>query len=104
MNRIRKYLQQPEEQPGYGDLWVVAGEFGRIGVTSDVARHIRIALDRWIPPRWLEFRDRSGSRIRIRTSHVRSLVESTTAQRARDREFQRLRDAEEEADEKKEWE
>jgi hypothetical protein len=36
-----------------------------------------------------------GSRFRVRTCHIRSIVESTAAQRAADRRYDRARDEEE---------
>jgi hypothetical protein len=102
MNRITHYLAEPPEQ-GYGDFYVVAGEFGRVGVTQAVARRIQAVLDRWIVPTWIEFPDRVGSITRVRTRHIRSFVESTTEQRAADRALDRARDAEEKVD-RRPWE
>ena len=97
MNRITRYLEEPPE-PSYGDFYVVAGEFGRIAVTHEVARRISAVLDRWIAPRWIEFPDRVGSIVRVRTRHIRSLIESTSGQRAADRQLDRARDEEEKGD------
>jgi hypothetical protein len=97
MNRITRYLEEPPEQQ-YGDFYVVAGEFGRIGVTHTVAHCIQAVLDRWIVPTWIVFPDRVGSLVRVRTRHIRSLIESTTEQRAADRQLDRARDEEEKAD------
>ena len=97
MNRITRYLEEPPE-PTYGDFYVVAGEFGRVGVTHAVARRIQAVLDRWIVPTWIEFPDRVGSIIRVRTRGIHSIVESTTEQRAADRQLDRAREEEEKAD------
>jgi hypothetical protein len=67
-------------------------------VTSDVARRIRTALDRWLPPRWITFHDRIGCRVRIRTIHVRSITECTAEQRAAERRLERAREEEEKED------
>lgn len=98
MNRITRYLEDSTENPSYGDFVVVAGEFGRVGVSHAVAREIQRVLDRWILPRWIEFPDRVGSIVRVRTKGIRSLVESTVEQRAADRKLERARDEEEKAD------
>jgi hypothetical protein len=98
MNRIQRYLEEAPEEPQYGDFYVVAGEFGRIGVTHAVARRIQAVLDRWIVPKWIVFPDRVGSLVRVRTRHIRSFVESTTEQRAADRRLERARDEEEKVD------
>ena len=97
MNRITRYLEEPPE-PTYGDFYVVAGEFGRVGVTHAVARRIQAVLDRWVVPTCIEFPDRVGSIIRVRTRGIRSIVESTTEQRAADRQLDRAREEEEKTD------
>ena len=99
MNRIRKYIEEPEES-GYGDFYVVTGPFGRFAVTHEVARRIQRVLSRWILPIWIEFPDRVGSVVRVRTREIRSFVESTCEQRERDR----VLDAAREREDKKPWE
>jgi hypothetical protein len=98
MNRITRYLEEAPEDPTYGDFYVVAGDFGRLAVTPAVARRISAVLDRWIRPAWITFHDRAGSNVRVRTRHIRSLVESTAEQRAIDRQLERARDEEEKGD------
>ena len=96
MNRLSSYF---EEAPGtLGDYFVVAGEFGAACVSKETARKIEAVLDRRWVPMWLVFRDRVGSRIRVRTRGIRSIVESTAAQRAGDRRLDRARRHEEEND------
>ena len=99
MSRISRIaeLQRPDEQ-GAGSFWVVTWQYGRVAVSPPVARAITTILDRWLPPTWIEFPDRSGSRVRVRTAHVRSLLESTYEQRQQDRAFERAREQEEEGD------
>lgn len=102
MNRITRYLEEPPEEQ-YGDFYVVAGDFGRIGVTHAVARRIQAVLDRWFVPRWIEFPDRVGSTVRVRTSDIRSFIESTVEQRAADRRLERAREEEEKGN-RRPWE
>ena len=90
----------PLEDEAYGAFFVVSGPFGSVMVTASTARAIERELDRSKPPRWLVFRDRSGSRLRVRARDVRSLCESTPAQRAYDRRMARLRDREQELDDR----
>lgn len=97
MNRIASYLEESAEQ-SFGDFYVVAGEFGSACVTPDVAARIEVVLDRWWVPKWIVFRDRSGSRIRVRSRQIRSIGESTVAQRAADRRFEQARQREEKED------
>jgi hypothetical protein len=92
-----------DEEPPYGDFVVVSGRFGCVYVTHDEARAIERALDAPAPPRWLVFRDRVGSRIRVRARDVRAVAESTAAQRAADRRLDRARRLEERAD-RRAWE
>ena len=77
MNRIKRYLEESSEIPQYGDFYVVFGEFGSVCVSHEVACRIQSVLDRWIRPRWIEFPDRVGSTVRIRTLGIRSVVQST---------------------------
>ena len=93
----------PPERDEYGDFYVVAGAFGSVCVTAQTACAIEAALDAGRPVRWLTFRDRSGSRIRVRARDVRSVCESTAAQRSYDRRMDRAREREEQAD-RRQWE
>ena len=98
-NRLTAHFDgTPLEGEAYGAFFVVSGPFGSVMVTPSTARAIERELDRSKPPRWLVFRDRSGSRLRVRTRDVRTLCESTPAQRAYDRRMARLREREEQAD------
>ncbi len=99
MNRILKLLKGPAEEPQYGDFVVVSGAFGSACVTHATAREIERQLDRRWGPAWVVFRDRVGSRFRVRAREIRVLVESTAAQRAADRVLERARRREESADE-----
>jgi hypothetical protein len=103
MNRITAYLSDSAEDPQYGDFYLVYGEFGCFGVSHAEARRIEWLLARWLVPKWIVFHDRAGSRVRVRTRGIRSLVESTAAQRAIDRQFDRAR-ADEEKKDRRSWE
>ena len=96
MNRIREHLEGLDDEPTYGDFVVVSGPFGSVSVTYEAAREVERQLDR--RKRWIVFRDRSGSRLRVRARDVRSLCESTVEQRAADRRFAWARRREEESD------
>jgi hypothetical protein len=93
----------PPEPEAYGDFYVVSGAFGSVCVTAATARAIERQLDRPTPTRWLVFRDRSGSRVRVRARDVRCVCESTAAQRAFDRRMDRAREREERSD-RRSWE
>ena len=99
MNRILAYLREPEERRPQGDYFVVAGVFGTFYVTAETARAVERSLDRvWFAPRWLVFRDLSGSRIRVLRAQVTGVYESTAEQRRTDREFYRALAEEGDAD------
>lgn len=99
VNRILALLKPSEnEDPPYGDFVIVSGPFGNLTVTRTVAREIERVLDRRWRPRWVTFHDRVGSRVRVRANEIRLFVESTTAQRASDRQLDRARRKEEKAD------
>jgi hypothetical protein len=101
MNRMSRYLEESPDE-GYGDFFVVAGEFGVAQVTSDTAARIESVLDRTVVPAWIVFDDRVGSRFRVRTNHIRTIVECTAEQRAADRRIDRARAREEKGD--RSWE
>jgi hypothetical protein len=101
MNRVSEYFEEPEEA-GYGDFYVVAGENFWGSVTREEAERIEELLDRTPAPEWIVFHDRVGSRYRVRTRLVRSIVQSTAEQRAADRRLDRAREAEEKND-KRPW-
>lgn len=102
MNRIASYLEEsPEEE--LGDYYVVAGEFGCAWVAPETAARLESVLERWWLPRWVVFRDRAGSRIRVRPRDIRLIGESTTSTRAADRRLDRARRREEKED-RRPWE
>ena len=103
MNRIRELIEPIEEEQPYGDFYVVSGPFGSVCVTAATAREIERQLDRRWRRGWVVFRDRVGSRIRVRARDVRAIAESTAAPRAADRQLDRRRREEEEND-RRPWE
>jgi hypothetical protein len=103
MNRIWKYLNEEkpdEEQPVARDYWVVRCHGNWWHVRGPQAMRIRRVLERRWKPKWLEFRDVAGSRIRVRTSHVYEIYERTEKQREKVRRHYRFLENEDKADEK----
>ena len=94
-HRHEVVLDERAEVPSNEEFFVVTGEFGRVFVTREVARHLRTRLDKWFPPRWLEFRTYIGSLVRVRSAQVESIVQSTFAQREKGRRFTKALDQEE---------
>ncbi len=103
MNRILQLLNERAEFPPYDEFFVVSGEFGRVFVTREVACCLRKTFNRLVEPKWLEFRDCTGSLIRVRARLVNVIVESTAATRAADREFAKARRDEDNANQRP-WE
>lgn len=103
MNRLRDLLEEaPDDE--FGDFFVVAGEFGAACVTRETAHRVEAILNRWWwVPTWIVFEDRVGSRLCVRTRLIRSIGESTAAQRAADRRLERAREREEKSD-RRPWE
>ena len=101
MNRVSDFLgKSPEEE--YGDFHVVAGEYFTAAVTRETAERIEAVLDQKRVPKWVEFHDRVGSRFRVRTRLIRSIIESTAAQRRADRRYEKAREREEK-DDRRPW-
>ena len=98
MNRIARHLDESPDNPTYGDFVVISGAFGRVSISHEVAHRIVTVLNRWFVPAWIEFPDRVGSLVRVRSRDIRVLVESTVAQRAADRRLDRARNEEEDGD------
>jgi len=97
MNRVSEYFEEPPEQE-YGDFFVVAGENFWGAVTREEVARIEAQLDQRKAPKWLVFHDRSGSRYRVRTRLIRSIIESTAEQRKSDRRYEKAREREEKED------
>ena len=99
MNRLKLYMdgeEAPDEQ--YGDFVVISGTFGFANLSLEEAERVERLLDRRCVPEWVVFHDRAGSRVRVKSDQIRCLCESTAAQRAADRRYDRARRQEEKAD------
>jgi hypothetical protein len=103
MNRIKQYLEEPEERPPEGDYFVIDWYGGVSYVSAETARSIEKQLDRIWVPRWITFHDLSGSRCRLHSRLIQSISESTAEQRTRERTFARALRQEEKAD-RRPWE
>jgi hypothetical protein len=102
-NRIQHLPDERAEAPNSGEYFVVTGEFGRVFVTREVARHLRTLLTRLFAPRWTSFRDITDSYFTIRTRHVHTIVESTLEIRNAQRQLWRDREKEDEHYSDKPW-
>jgi hypothetical protein len=98
INRLKDYFAEPEERPPEEDFYIVSGDAGYFVVARETAQRIAQELASRRPPRWIVFRDISGSEIRVRPCKLDVVCESTAEQRARDRAFGRARKAEDERD------
>lgn len=103
INRLKDYIEEPEEPTPEGDFFVVAVKYEDFFVTRETAERILRDLDARAPPRWLRFTDVNGSRVCIRGDLIDYVRECTAAQRTAERAFRRARRLEEKAD-RRPWE
>ena len=103
MNRLKQYLEDEEPLMPEGDYWVVETRSEYWVVSADAARAVERAVTRLWRPRWIGFVDLTGGHRRVRTDLVECVFESTTAQRAYRRAFDRARRLEDKAD-RRPWE
>jgi hypothetical protein len=102
VNRLKEYLEEPEEGLPEQDYWVIASRYDDFYVTRAVAESIMRELERPLR-RWLRFTDVNGSEVRVLTRQIDQVREWTKDQRAADREFRRARRLEDKAD-RRPWE
>ena len=103
VNRLKEYLEEPEEDLPEQDYWVVASQYDDFYVTRAVAENIMRELERPLLRRWLRFTDVNGSAVRVLAKQIDQVREWTKDQRAADREFRRARRLEDKAD-RRPWE
>jgi hypothetical protein len=94
MNRMSGVFEEPEEHARAPDYWEVRGRCGVSMVSAETAQKIIADLSRIWPPRWIRFRDLSGSEVMLPTRSIDWVWESKGAQRAFDRRMRRLLEAE----------
>ena len=98
VNRLKEYLEEPEDELPEQDYWVVASQYEDFYVTREVAESVMRELDRPLLRRWLRFTDVNGSEVRVLTRGIDQVREWTKEQRAADRQFRRARRLEEKAE------
>jgi hypothetical protein len=103
MNRLKDYFNDPQGPESQNDFYVVEKRFVTFAVSRQTATEIERALDQLQPPRWVVFRDVTGARHRVLAEQISRISESTAAQRAADRAFDRARRLEEKQD-RRPWE
>lgn len=98
VNRIKEYLEQPEEPTPPADFWIVQTRVDSFYVTAEVAAAVLATIGRRWPPKWVAFTDLAGGAVRVRARLIDCVTECTAAQRQAAREFQRARRKEYRAD------
>jgi len=98
MNRLKDFFGDPQEPEAQDDFYLVERRFMSFAVSHQTAADIERALDRLPPPRWVVFRDLTGSRHRVLAETISRISESTAEQRAADRAFDRARRLEDKKD------
>jgi hypothetical protein len=91
MNRLKEFLDQPEQPDPTNDFYEVYGGYAPFIVTRQTAMELERRLNELPPPMWVVFHDVMGSRHRISAQRIYRISESTAAQRAASREFDRAR-------------
>jgi hypothetical protein len=91
-------FDEPEERARAPDYWEVRGRCGVVMVSAETARTIIAELSRIWPPRWIRFRDLSGSEVMLPSRSIDWVWESKGAHRAFDRRLRRMLEAEDEED------
>src|SRR5262245_64104772 len=89
----RERPREPRAEELYPEFWVVETATSSWVVSDVMARHVEQALDRWTT-RWVTFVDVSGSRVRVRTSAIAAVCQSTPEVRSLWRRFRQERDRE----------
>ncbi len=103
MNRLKDLFNDPPEPESQDDFYVVEKRYGSFAVSRQTAAEIEQALDQLPLPRWVVFRDITGARHRLLAEQISRISESTAAQRAADRAFDRARRLEDKQD-RRPWE
>lgn len=98
MNRLKELFGEPPEPERKDDFFEVESRYETFAVSAETAREIERRLDELPTPHWVAFRDLSGARHRILVAQIHRISESTAAQRAAAREFNRARHQEERKD------
>ncbi|HEY9225431.1 MAG TPA: hypothetical protein VIP11_02210 [Gemmatimonadaceae bacterium] len=103
MNRLKEFFRNPREPERQDDFYEVHSRWDTFHVSKATAMEIDRAIDQVPMPVWIVFRDLTGARHRIELAGVYRISESTVAQRAASRAFERARNLEEKED-RKSWE
>jgi hypothetical protein len=103
MNRLKNFFGDPHRPESQDDFYEIERRFRDFAVSRETAMEVERKLDQLPPPRWIVFRDLNGSRHRILADQISRISESTAAQRAADRAFDRARRLEERQD-RRPWE
>jgi hypothetical protein len=103
INRLKQLEEDPDDEPPANDFWEIACKYDVFYVDRDTAERVRELLDRWMPPRRIDFRDLFGAEVSIFTREVWAVAESGSSHRASKRRFERARRDEWKA-ERRPWE
>ena len=103
MNRLEEFFSDPLEPEREDDYFVIETFYDSFAVSLETAIDVERWLDHQPPPRWVVFRSLMGTRHRILTAQIYRISESTAAQRAAGREFNRARKLEDKKD-RRPWE
>jgi hypothetical protein len=98
MNRLELVLDNQAQPERKEDFYRVVARYSWFVVSRQTAMAIERQLMQASPPRWIVFRDLMGARHRLQAKRIDRISESTAAQRAAAREFDREREREDKDD------
>ena len=98
MNRLKDFFNDPPEPESQDDYFEIEKRYRIFAVSRQTAGEIERTLDQLPQPRWVVFRDLNGSQHRVLAESITRISESTAAQRAADRAFDRARRLEDKQD------
>jgi hypothetical protein len=91
MNRLEEYFRPPPEPVRHDDYFEIEGHYDTYAVSRAMAADVVQRLGEQPTPRWIVLRDLSGARHQLLAAQIYRISESTAAQRAAQREFNRAR-------------
>jgi hypothetical protein len=91
VNRLKHMVGGAPEPERPDDYWEIEFRHERFVVSRETAAEVQLKLSRRPQPRWVEFHDLYGARHWLVAAAVTRISESTVAQRAAERAFERAR-------------
>ena len=98
MNRLKELFENPRAPEPHDDFYELECRWETFAISMETAMAVERQLDQLPPPIWIVFQSLTGARHRIQLAYVTRISQSTAAQRAAGRAFERARELEEKKD------